>query len=77
MKFRRDSDEKVCDGIESGSDEGIGALYGGWACMRRAGHEPPCIAMMGDAAKADGVCFACRAPLAGPHRDDCQREDEP
>lgn len=52
VRFRKDSDEEMC-GLPIPTIGGNPA-----ACMRTAGHVPPCIAMAGDAAEADGVCYA-------------------
>lgn len=68
MRFRKDSDEQSCDRvIASVRYEGLGGL----ACMRRAGHDGKCIALMCDAAEADGVCFGCREAIGEPHKVDC------
>jgi hypothetical protein len=69
MRFRHDTDEESCP--RSILDEKFGPL----ACLRRRGHCGKCIALMCDAAAADGVCFDCRMPLDGPPRTDCERRD--
>ncbi len=69
MKFRKDSDERSCNGsIPSGK------WYGPLACMRTAGHKGKHIAAMNLAALADGVCFGCRVPIETPHKPDCWRK---
>lgn len=68
VKFRRDSDEDMCGEtvlMKTKTDVREGA------CMRRAGHRPPCISWAGEAADADGVCCHCRIPNGGGHRADC------
>ena len=65
MKFREDSEERTCNGSIPH------ARYEALACMRVEGHEGECIALMGDAARADGVCFGCRETLGMPHKADC------
>lgn len=72
MRFRRDSPEECCGKVVPGSEEKYGDL-GGLACMRTAGHAGECEPTGRDAANMDGVCYACRAPLNGPHRADCDR----
>lgn len=75
VRFRRDSDEKMCGGVVEGSDTDLRfAKYGGIACCRRVGHAPPCIGRMDKAAKADGVCGACRTPIGQKHRADCDKK---
>lgn len=65
VRFRRDRPEEMC---------GLGVGHAGpWtvACTRIVGHAGLCIAPMGDAAEADGVCHWCRAPIGAPHDEDC------
>ncbi len=69
MKFRRDSEERAC-----GESITTDRWYGPLVCMRTEGHDGEHIAMVGDAAKADGVCWECRAPIAGMHRIGCERK---
>lgn len=52
VRFRSDSPEMSCGKV----------LPGDVVCLRTHGHDGKCIAMMCDAAAADGVCHACRAP---------------
>lgn len=73
MKFRSDSDEECCGKVIpwiKGWDD-----LGGICCMRTAGHEGKCEATMCDAAAMDGVCHHCRAPIDGPHKESCSRND--
>lgn len=66
MKFRPDSDERAC-----GAETNHGELHGSFACLRTAGHSGEHIALMCDAARADGVCFGCRERTG--HQADCLR----
>lgn len=62
MKFRPDSDERACGtAVEHGGIEA--------ACMRTNGHAGSHMAIMRDAAIADGVCFGCRERRK--HKPDC------
>lgn len=64
--FSRHTGERACG--NSIIDDSIHSPY---ACMRRENHKGICIAMMRDAARADGVCHGCRRPLNAPHRKGC------
>lgn len=68
MRFRNDSDEETCSKPCRHNH-----MLGPFACMRTSGHDGECVAAARHAGDADGVCFECRAELAGPHRDDCRR----
>lgn len=65
MKFRHGSDEEMCG---ASCEHAYGYAC---ACTRRKGHVGDHIAVLRDAADADGVCYACRAPTHEPHREDC------
>lgn len=68
MRYRRDTEERACGKV---IDLERWAEYGGLACLRTAGHPGDCIAMAGDAGRADGVCWECRVPEGASHRTDC------
>lgn len=68
IRFRNDSTEVSCDrSVPTKFKEGK-LLCG---CMRTRGHKGACIARSYDAAKADGVCYGCRASTYVLHRKDC------
>jgi hypothetical protein len=65
MRFNRHSEETSCPAAVPNE------RHGDLACMRTAGHPGEHIAQMDLAAKADGVCHGCRAPISEAHRADC------
>ncbi len=56
IRFNRHSDEQSCSGSLVENDHEV-------ACLRTAGHDPPCEPVMRLAAKLDGVCAWCRVPI--------------
>lgn len=73
VKFRSDSEETACGKRVAGDLSDKYDDLGGLACMRSSGHTGDCIALMRDAADADGVCFGCREKHGRPHSPDCFR----
>lgn len=69
MKFRPDTDERACG-------KSIVHRAGLMACLRTAGHDGECVAVAGDAGRADGVCWACRVPEGDEHRADCHARNK-
>jgi hypothetical protein len=66
IRFSRDSDEVACGkSIPLRFSRGERFLVG---CMRTKGHKGKCVSMTCDAAKADGVCWGCRARAGESHR---------
>jgi hypothetical protein len=66
IRFSRDTDEVACGkSIRMRFSRGESFLVG---CMRTNKHPGKCIAMAYDAAKADGVCYGCRAAVMDEHR---------
>jgi hypothetical protein len=68
IRFRNDSTEVSCDRSVPMKIKAGRLLCG---CMRTKGHKGTCIAGSYDAARADGVCYGCRAPVHALHKKDC------
>lgn len=76
MKFNPHSDEQSCGRRVPGELSDKYDDLGGLACMRTAGHDGDCIAMVRDAGIADGVHWCCREALDDEHAEWCQTRGE-
>lgn len=71
MKFSKHSDEQMCGKQMIGEKFAKYDKCGGVACMRTAGHLGECIAIAGDAGRADGVHWCCRSDINAEHQSWC------
>lgn len=71
MKFNAHSDEQSCGRRVPGKLSDKYNELGGLACVRTAGHDGACIAIMREAGIADGVRWCCRVKLGEEHATWC------
>lgn len=71
MKFNSHSDEQSCGRRVPGEMSDKYNELGGLACMRTAGHDGECIALLRLAGIADGVHWCCRGKLGEEHAAWC------
>lgn len=71
MKFNKYSDEQSCGKRVPGEQSDKYDDLGGLACMRSAGHDGECLAMLRDAGIADGVHWCCRVKIDEAHMGWC------